>query len=218
VHRRPDAHADGNCRTDADTCAGSVPTASPGGGSTSTSYYLANGATNTDNTVAAALMPANRLTAPISTTLWDYSTDLAATTAGRYIATSGTATATTPEWRYQFAGATKLVGTGVVTLWGAPASGSSSTSLTFTVTVRSLSSTGTVLSTLASSTAGSGSWGCAGFRPFGISVPFGSGNGTTLAANTFLDVTVTVSGAPALLAYDTTTFNSQVVLPVKSGG
>lgn len=159
-----------------------------------------------------------RLTAPVSTTLWNYSTDLSVNTAGRYLATTGTTTATTAEWRYQLANTTKLTGTGVVTLWGAPANGSSLTSLTFTVKVRTLSSTGTVLTTVTNTNVGSGSWGCAGFKPFGVSVPFGSGTGTTIAANSFLSVTVTVAGSPARLAYDTTVFPSQVVLPVKSGG
>jgi len=200
------------------TCTGTVPTASPSGSSTSTFYYLANGSTNTNNTTASAQLPLLRLTAPISTSLWNYSTDLSSNTAGRYLANTGTPTATTAEWRYQFAGITRLTGTGVVTLWGAPANGSSLTSLTFTVRVRTLSSTGTVLTTVTNSTVGSGSWGCAGFKPFGVSVPFGSGSGTTIPANSFLSVTVTVAGSPALLAYDTTVFSPQVVLPVRSGG
>jgi prepilin-type N-terminal cleavage/methylation domain-containing protein len=200
------------------TCTGTVPTASPSGSSTATSYYLTNGSTNTDNTPASAQLPLLRLTAPISTTLWNYSTDLATNTAGRYLANTGTTTATTAEWRYQFAGTTKLTGTGVVGLWGAPANGSSLTSLTFNVKVRTLSSTGTVLSTIANTNVGAGSWGCSGFKPFGVSLPFGSGSGTTIAANSFISVTVTVAGSPALLAYDTTVFSPQVVLPVKSGG
>jgi len=200
------------------TCIGTVPTAAPNGSATARSYYLANGATNVDNTTAFSLLPLAKQTAPTSTTLWNYSTDLASNTAGRYVATSGSATATTPEWRYQFSTVTKLTGTGVVTLWGAPANASSLTNLTFTVKVRTLSSTGTVLSTVTTATAGSGAWGCTGFKPFGISVPFGSGSGTTITANSFLSVTVTVAGSPALIAYDTTNFPAQVVLPVKSGG
>ena len=39
---------------------------------------------------------------------------------------------------------------------------------------------------LPTATYGSGAWGCAGFKPFGISSPFGSGSGTTFAANDFI--------------------------------
>jgi prepilin-type N-terminal cleavage/methylation domain-containing protein len=200
------------------TCTATVPSVSTGGGVTPTAYYLANGSTNNGNTGATVPLPLGKLTPPTSTTLWDYATDLLTNTAGRYLATSGTATATTAEWRYQFAGSTKLVGNGVVDLWAAPVSGSPSDALTFTVTTNRLTSAGALVSNISTVTYGSGAWGCAGFQHFGVSVPFGGGSGTSFNGTDFLDVTVSVSGAPALIAYDTTTFTSAVTLPVKSGG
>jgi hypothetical protein len=191
---------------------------STGGSVTPTSYYLRNGSTNTDNTTAAATLPIGKLTSPTSTTLWNYATDLSSNTAGRYLATTGTSVATTADWRYQFAGATKLVGDGVVDLWAAPASGSSTDAMVFTVTVLQLNGAGTVLSTITSTTYGGGPWGCSGPKHFGVSVPFGGGSGTSFSANDFVEVRVTVAGAAALLDYDTTTFQSAMTLPVKSGG
>jgi type II secretory pathway pseudopilin PulG len=200
------------------TCSTSLPGVSTGSSVTPTSYYLRNGSTNTDNTTAAATLPIGKLTSPTSTTLWNYATDLSSNTAGRYLATTGTSVATTADWRYQFAGATKLVGDGVVDLWAAPASGSSTDAMVFTVTVLQLNGAGTVLSTITSTTYGGGPWGCSGPKHFGVSVPFGGGSGTSFSANDFVEVRVTVAGAAALLDYDTTTFQSAMTLPVKSGG
>jgi prepilin-type N-terminal cleavage/methylation domain-containing protein len=202
----------------ASTCTTTLPSVSTGNGVTPTTYYLANGATNTTNTTASALLPIARLAPPVSTTLWDYSTDLAANTAGRYLSPSGTSVATAVDWRYQLSSATKIVGNGVLSLWAAPVSGNPADPLVVTVTVRQLNSSGTVLATFTSTAYGSGAWGCSGPQNFGVSIPFGNGNGTSFSANDFIDVQVSVSGAPAELAYDTTTFSSNLTLPIKSGG
>jgi prepilin-type N-terminal cleavage/methylation domain-containing protein len=202
----------------ATTCTTTLPSVSTGNGVTPTTYYLANGGTNTTNTLASAVLPIARLAPPVSTTLWDYSTDLAANTAGRYLSPTGTSVATAVDWRYQFSSATQIVGNGMLSLWAAPASGNPADPLVVTVTVRQLSSSGTVLSTFTGTSYGSGAWGCSGPKDFGVSVPFGTGNGSSFSANDFIDVQVSVSGAPAELAFDTTTFSSNLTLPIKSGG
>ena len=199
-------------------CTTVLPAVSTSGSVTPTAYFLTNGATNTGNTVAASVLPLGKLTPPVSTTLWDYSTDLASNAAGRYLSILGTPIATTADWRYQFAPTTTLIGNGVLDLWVAPASGNGSDVMVLAVTVRQLSSSGTVLSTFTTTTYGSGAWGCAGPKNFGITVPFGSGSGTTFSPNDFIDVQVSAVGAAAELAYDTTTFTSALTLPVKSGG
>jgi hypothetical protein len=178
---------------------------------------LTNGSSNLDNTAATSPLTMNKVSTPTSTTLWNYSTDLS-TAAGRYLATTGTTLATTAEWRYQFAATTKLVGTGTVTLWGMPASGVSTSSLGFTVTVQKLSSAGVVQSTVATATVTPASWGCGGLKPFGVQVAFGGGSGTSFSANQIISIKVTAQGSPALLAYDTTSYPAAAILPVKSGG
>lgn len=199
---------------------GTTGTASSSGSITPTSYYLRNGATNLGDTTALNPRPLTYLAAGDSTTLWNYATDLSGSTSGRYLAPSGTTTATTAEWRYQFGSATQLINNGVLTLWAAPASGSSSDALQFTATVYRLTSSGTVDKTIspAAVPAVSTAWGCTGFKKFGVVIDFSGGQGTKFTANQYIAVKVTVAGAPALLAYDTTTFPSELVLPVKSGG
>ena len=87
----------------------------------------------------------------------------------------------------------------MTTLWAAPASGSSATPLVFTVKVLRYNSSGTLLSTLDTETVGSGAWNCVGFKKFGSTIAFGSGNGTSLSANDYIGVQVTVTGGDAVL-------------------
>lgn len=200
------------------TCTGTVPSVSTGGGVTPRSYYLTNGDQNLGSTTASSPLPISRLTPPTSTTLWNYSTDLASGVAGRHLATTGSTTATTVEWQRQMP-SSRFTGNGVLSLWAGPASGLSSEPLVVRATVRQLSSTGTVKATFTNNVAvGTGAWACGGLKQVGWSVPFGSGNGTTFAANDVLSVRLTVSGANALVGYDTTAMPSQLTLPVKSGG
>ena len=199
-------------------CAGSPPSGSTSNNSTLRSYYLTNTVPNSADTTSTTPRGMAKQVVPNSTTLWNYSTDLHTGVAGRLLKAGGAGTAGTMEWRHQFSSATKFTGNGVTTLWAAPASGASNTPLVFTVKVLRYSSTGTLLATLDTETVGSGAWACAGFKKFGSTIAFGSGNGTSLSANDYIGVQVTVTGGDAVLAYDTTNYPAALVLPVKSGG
>jgi hypothetical protein len=114
--------------------------------------------------------------------------------------------------------ASKLKGTATATIFAAPASGVSTVSPTFSVTLSHLNSTGTsVLAGDTTTTTFTSAWGCAGFRAFTVQLDTDN-SGWTIAANDLLQVTVRVTNAvPMVLAYDTTTFTSGLILPVVSG-
>jgi hypothetical protein len=168
------------------------------------------------DTAALAAMGLDR-TAPVSTWLYDYSTNLAAATPGRYLQTGGSgATETNPakvaDWRLQVnqvfvSGSAAFVG------YAAPADGQATTHGTISVYLNMISPTGTV-TPLASGTFDAAQWNCPGFRKFGVSLPI-SGS-PKLSTNSWIDVRVEVTGSsPMILAYDTTTFPATLAVPEK---
>jgi hypothetical protein len=195
-----------------------APTADVNGGSL-VGYTFHNGSVNTANTAAQATMPINKSSA-VSTTLWDYATDVSAATAGRYVlAPAGSGVSYVPDFRYTMPGASTIKGTATVTLFAAPASGLATANPAFSVTFDHLNSAGTAVvnSETATMTWPATAWGCTGFRAFTVATSMG-GNGWDIPANDVIRVTVKVTnGNPMVLAYDTTTFASGMVLPVKSG-
>jgi prepilin-type N-terminal cleavage/methylation domain-containing protein len=196
------------------TCTGTLPTASSSGSVTPTSYYLANTLNNIGSTTASNPLPVTKLIPPTSTTLWNYSTDVASGTAGRVLTTTGSSTSTSVEWRRGFSAESQFIGTGVVSLWVGKVT---SVAPTITITARQLSSTGTLKKDI-TTTVSAIVWDCGGLKRIGASMDFGNGQGTKFAATDQLSVTVTTSGADAVLGYDTTAMPAQVVLPVKNGG
>lgn len=176
-------------------------------GVTPSSYYFHNGSTNVGNTTAQSPMPLTTAV-PISTTLWNYSTDLSANTAGRKV------TSTSPAiFERTFGVSTKLKKAGRVTFHAAPLNGLATTPLQVTVTVKRLNSSGTALNTWTGSVGSTtAAWGCAGFQQFGIAFDFGN-SGVTWASSDVFQVTVS-SSADALIAYDTKVHESSFVLPV----
>ncbi len=195
-----------------------APTASVGGGNL-VGYTFHNGSVNTSNTTTQATMPINKSSA-VSTTLWDYATDLSATTAGRYVlAPAGAGAPYVPDFRYTMPAASTLKGTATVTFFAAPASGLSTANPAFSVTVDHLNSAGTAVVSGDTDTATwpATTWGCTGFRAFTVGLSMG-GSGWSIPANDVIRVTVKVTNSnPMVLGYDTTTFASGMVLPVKSG-
>jgi prepilin-type N-terminal cleavage/methylation domain-containing protein len=196
-----------------------APTAAVSGSGTLYQYFFHNQSVNDTNTAALATMPISKA-APVSTTLWDYATDLLPATAGRYLnAPAGSGSGYIADWRYGMPAATTFKGTPTVTIYAMPATGLPTASPSFTVTINHLNSTGsTVLDTDSTTfTPPVGGWGCTTFRPFTVGFTF-SGNTWSLAANDQLQVLVKVTNSvPVLLAYDTTSFQSGLQLPVKSG-
>lgn len=197
---------------------GGAPTASVSGGSL-VPYTFHNGSVNTDNTTAQALLSINKSSA-VSTTLWNYSTDISATAAGRSVlAPAGVGVPYVPDLRYTMPGASTIKGTATVTMYARPVSGLSTANPSYSVTVEHLNSAGTTVVSGDTETATwpATAWGCTGFKAFTVSVDMG-GSGWSVPANDVIRVTVKITNNnPMVLAYDTTTFNSGMVLPVKSG-
>ena len=188
---------------------GNATTSTPNG-ATMVRYWLYN-AGQPGNVNAAADQPVTRDsgTAPAAGSLYDYSSDLAPGTAGRYVNTSGTAVATTASWLYQMPAASQVKkGTGELTLYAAPASGLATATPGFTVTVtvnNAAFSSGTFPAT---------AWGCTGFRAVSVQLPMP--NNQSIAANASIRVSVT-SSVPVYFAYGTNTFASELELPYTSG-
>jgi prepilin-type N-terminal cleavage/methylation domain-containing protein len=202
------------------TCtAFTAPSANVNGSGTLRQYVLHNGSTNVNNTTAQSTMLISK-TAAVSTTLWNYSTDVSSTTAGRYLTAPGAAgTASMADFRYTMPAVSKLKGTATATIFAAPASGASTENPTFSVTLSHLNSAGTAVLSgdTTTTTFTPGSWGCAGFRAFTVALDTDN-SGWTIAANDLLQVTVKVTNSvPMILAYDTTAFTSGLILPVTSG-
>ena len=204
----------------ATTCtAFAAPSANVNGSGTLRQYVFHNGSTNVNNTTAQATMPISK-TGAVSTTLWNYSTDVSASTAGRYLTAPGVAgTASVADFRYTMPALSKLKGTGTATFFAAPASGSATANPTFSVTLSHLNSAGTTVlaGDTDTTTFTTTSWGCTGFRAFTVELDTDN-SGWSIAASDVLQVTVRVTNAvPMILAYDTTAFTSGMILPVTSG-
>jgi hypothetical protein len=179
-------------------------------------YYLHNLNPNSADSTAQSTLGFDNRT-PTSTYLYDYATDLAAATPGRYVAPGGSGASETNaskaiDWRLQLP-QTFVSGTGTLVMSAEPANGDATMHGTVNVYVNALTISGstTTVSPLGSASFDASSWGCAGFRRFGVSIPVSS---VKLANNTWLDVKVEVaSAAPMVFAYDTTTFPAMLAMP-----
>jgi hypothetical protein len=185
---------------------------------TAIGYYLHNLNPNSADSTAQSTLGFDNKT-PTSTWLYDYATDLAAATPGRYVAPGGSgASETNPakviDWRLQLP-QTFVSGSGTLVIRAAPANGDSTMHGTVNVYVNAVTVSGstTTVSPLGSGSFDASAWGCAGFRRFGVTLPVTT---TKLANNTWLDVRVEVaSAAPMVFGYDTTTFPAMFVMPEK---
>jgi len=186
----------------------------PGG--TVTDYWLHNGSSNRNNTTTQAIMPFDK-TSPLSTSLWNYSTDWHSV-AGRYLnAPSGPGSDYIADWRYQLPATSELKGQATLTLWAAPDAGLASAQ-TFTFALERLSSTGAPLGVFSNAVFSLGPQACSGLRRFTVSLSMPN-SGQSVGTNEFLKLTVKATGTavPMVLAYDTTMFVARLQLPVKSG-
>jgi type II secretory pathway pseudopilin PulG len=183
---------------------------------TAVGYYVHNAFPNNADTTAISQLGLDA-TAPTSTWLYDYATNLAGATPGRYVQVGGSGATESSsskaiDWRLQVnqmfvSGSAAFVG------WAAPANGDPNTHGTISVYLNSVSSTGTV-TPLSSATFDATTWGCAGFRKFGVSLPISSA--TKLSTNSWIDVRVEVTGSsPMVFGYDTTTFKASLAIPKK---
>lgn len=198
-------------------CTPALSTASasaPGG--TAVRYYLANPG-QPGNTDAAVGMPVNKDAGalPGQAELYAYSQDLSAS-AGRYLDDTAAGTPRSiASWSYQMPATSTLKGTGALTLYAAPASGTAAPAPAFSVRLDVVTTTSST--TIATATAAPPAWGCAGYRAFGVELALPN-SGTTVAANATLRLTVTTANAvPVRLGYGTSTFPSALVLPYKTG-
>ena len=196
-----------------------VPTASVPSGSTLEAYFLHNAMPNAGNTTAQSVMAFNKVTETTngsgggaSSTLWDYSTDLVLNAAGRDVTTS-TGSKPSVTWSYTMPSQSNVQkGSALLTLYVEPATGSTTSTVSFSVTLKDSSN-----GTLGTATGGGSSW-CSGFEPDAVSISLPNSN-TKLPANDVVQVTVTntSSTVPFYLAYDTTTFAAQLDIPYSSG-
>jgi len=181
-------------------------------------YSFHNKSVNDDNTLALATLPTSK-SAPTSTTMWNYGTDLVTGVAGRYVsapAGSNTSTTYVTNFVYGMPATSKLKGTATVQLYARPASFLPTDAPTFSVTLTRLTSAGVATSDTSTSTFTS-AWGCNTFRPFTVGFNIGGG-GWTVAANEQVRVQVKVTNSvPVVIAYDTSTFPSGMQLPITSG-
>jgi prepilin-type N-terminal cleavage/methylation domain-containing protein len=188
-------------------------------GATLVRYYVYN-PSQPGNTVASQDMPVLRDTGtpPAAGSLYDYSTDLLASTAGRELQYSATGATTSPylaSWLYQMPSASSVKkGSAELTLFAAPANGSATAQPNFSV---SLTNGATTLGTGTFSTP-AGGWGCSGgYRAFTVTMALPN-NSNTIATNGLLRVNVTLTNnVPVLLAYGTATFPSEFSVPYTGG-
>jgi type II secretory pathway pseudopilin PulG len=211
-------------------------------GCTLTTYYLHNGSAYSDTAyqgVGTAPMPFDK-TAPASTRtgLYNYSTDCTGSTdcgallAGRHIRAGGGAAETdktkVAPWYYQVPNNTCLKGTASITVWVRAADGGGAAT-TLTAYIGSdqnnnwtngsnFTAAGSGTATLAAAT--SGSW-----QPVTIGVPITSNldsSGSCAGAfstSKYLVIRVVAGGTTNVrIAYDTTAFPAQALLPVTAGG
>jgi hypothetical protein len=198
-----------------------VNTQAPSG--TLVRYWLYN-SVQPGNTNSLQDMPVTRdsNSAPAATTLYAYSTDQSSS-AGRYVAapaaTTGAGAAYVASWLYNMPATSAIKGLGEITLWAAPQSGLTTASPTFQVVVQKVGAAGAT-TTLDTETLTVTNWGCTGFRP--VSIPLGSGNqfnqAKTINTGESIRVSVFVTNSvPMVLAYGTSTFQSELSLPYSSG-
>ena len=189
-------------------------------GCTLTTYYLRN-ALLPGPTTTQTIMPLTK-TAPSQTNLPAYSTDLT-TNPGRYVRRGGAGssearTAYVCAWHYQVPSDTVLNGAASVTLFGALAA-SASAAGEVTLSIGSDQNNNLSGFNLAGErTFHLDSWPNGNFNAFTVSIPL---TNFTVQRGKYLVVRAEVptgSSGDMQVAYDTTTYNANAVMPVVSGG
>lgn len=191
---------------------------------TPVSYSLYN-PSEPSNTTASQAMPVLKTT-PTQSTLYDYSTDLDAVSAGRKLS-GGTGDGSAPyvaTWTYGMPSTSTIpangnganASNGEVSIY-ASTGGNAAATPTFTATLQMVSGgTTTTLATGTYVTPSSG-WGCSGgFHKVWINLDL-PGSTTTVPANAILKLSISSSVA-AYLAYGTTSFPMEFSLPYTTTG
>ncbi len=206
--------------TPATDCTTSVPDPTPtaSAGFTKTTYYLHNLATPANSTAQVVLDMTK--SAPTTTTLYNYSTDVATGSSGRTLTTGGTFASGTAagrgDWRYPV-GKKAFSGTATLSLWVAPpvaatASDVNLTAYVYTWVKSGSSYTATAIATIPLTAS---PFTCTGFQKVsGVSAAFTQAQ---LANNSEVGVRIVNTGtAPVRLAYDVTgLYPANLVLPEK---
>jgi type II secretory pathway pseudopilin PulG len=182
-------------------------------------------------TTAQNQIPMN-ITAPTATTLYKYSTNYYNPTApvypGRYLENVATTPAVNENtasrmvnWVYQVPASTLFEGNGSIRLWVAARDQRCDRSISLRFYIRrknaaNSNSAGqtTLLSQLDATVPASGGVAPCAFRQ--VDVPFTLSPGTTIPTNNWIELKVVVNSASAdhaLLAYDTTTYPSRLLMP-----
>jgi hypothetical protein len=193
-------------------------------GCTSTVTYLHNYTSKTPGTsgaTKAVSAMAQDLTAPTNATLYDYSTDLNATAAGRTVLTGGSGVSENnltkvAVWQRQLSNTCTLPATAVasVTIWAMPTTGSSGA---FDVYIGSDNNTQIGGFASAGKTSYSSTAWPGGFQQITLSIPINTA--FTITKNNAVEVRIEVPGTSAssmLFAYDTTTYTANAHLPFSS--
>jgi Tfp pilus assembly protein PilV len=189
-------------------------------GCTSTRVFLHNAIPNSSNTSAVTFMPMDT-SAPTQATLFNYSTDVNATTAGRTIKTTSSGDAEislskVAVWQRQLNNACSLPAGAYasVTLYGLPFTGTTGALQFFLGVDKNKQLNG--FQTAGSAIYQSSTWATA-FSPVTVSIPITTQ--VALAKNQYLEIRVIQpNGSFALtdmrVAYDTTTYQAQAKLPL----
>lgn len=191
---------------------------------TSVSYSLYN-PNEPSNSAASQAMPVLKTT-PSQSTLYNYSTDLDATSAGRkLIGGTGDGTARyVATWTYGMPSSSTIVANGnganasngEVSIY-ASTGGDATATPTFTATLKMVN--GATTTTIATGTyvTPAGGWGCSGgFHKVWIDLSLPS-SATTVPANASLVLSISSSSA-TYLAYGTTSFPMEFSLPYSTAG
>lgn len=191
---------------------------------TSVSYSLYN-PNEPSNTAASQAMPVLKTT-PTQSTLYNYSTDLDATSAGRkLIGGTGDGTARyVATWTYGMPSASTIVANGnganasngEVSVY-ASTGGNAAATPTFTATLQLVNGNTTTTIASGSYVTPSSGWGCSGgFHKVWINLPLPS-SATTVPANASLVLSIS-SNVATYLAYGTTSFPMEFSLPYTTAG
>lgn len=201
---------------------GSTAAFAPGG--TLVRYYMSN-PNQPGDAVSATGMPVSRDAGspPAAGLLYNYSSEYTTlVAAGRYLEMGSTAS-TDPRnvasWSYVMPATSVLKGSGSLTFFATPASGSFAATPSFQAVLDVVNGNGTVAATLGSTTfTPSSGWGCAGHRAVTVDLVDIIGNGETVSANQTLRLRLLVTNdVPVRLAYGTAAYPMQLTLPYKSG-
>lgn len=185
-------------------------------------FYLSNTDPNGPSTAQQYLALEPSLT-PTTATLFNYSTDVSGSTAGRNLVETSDAAAPTEAdpwraaaWRWQVTGQTKLSGTIAVKLYVASINGNTNDRVKLQIYLDRYNAAGVRVATaVKQATLDSPLVSCSGYIPFGAFMSV-SMSDQSWANTEYVGIRVVNTGPqPIRVAYDTLLYQSYVDLPVK---